>query len=168
MQVTPAPVKHDLDYAVTLARYYHRDQFIGGSSYFDTHTSLVIEQVFQNTSLDFLRTTKGQEYLIVAALHDILDNSACKLDKLSGFSPSVVDAVVAISKTSPGEPFESVLARLKENKIAFVVKGHELVVNLVQAIESRNPAATRKYSERLAIMFEIFAQKKAVMAKGEV
>jgi hypothetical protein len=43
MQVVHSPVKHDLDYAVTLARYYHRDQFIGGSSYFDAHTSLVIE-----------------------------------------------------------------------------------------------------------------------------
>lgn len=151
MQITPAPVKHDLDYAVTLARYYHRDKFIGEDSYFDAHTSLVIEHVFQNMSLDFLSTNEGQEYLIVAALHDILDNSDCTLDKLSGFSPSVVDAVVALSKTSPGESFESVLARLRENKVAFVVKGHELVVNFVRALESRNHAATRKYAERLLV-----------------
>lgn len=60
---------------------------------------------------------------IVAALHDVVEDSAISLDDLrtKGFSEHVVDAVEALTRRD-GEPYSRMIIRAKCNRLAHIVK----------------------------------------------
>lgn len=60
---------------------------------------------------------------IVAALHDVVEDSAISFDNLCmvGFSDRVLDAVAVLTR-QPGEPYADFLLRCRANALALVVK----------------------------------------------
>lgn len=63
------------------------------------------------------------EIAVVAALHDVVEDTAISFDDLCvfGFSDRVLDAIAALTR-QPGEPYADFLQRVRANAIAVVVK----------------------------------------------
>ena len=84
----------------------------------------------------------GLDELMVAFLHDVVEDTSTSLDDLrkSGFSETVVNGVDCMTRRS-GEPREAYLERLKPNPVARAVKLADLTHN---SDLSRIPQPTEK------------------------
>lgn len=70
------------------------------------------------------------EQKILAALHDILEDTDCTVDDLVAIFPSaIVDAVVAITKLE-NEDYKTYLWRVRQNELATYVKIKDVISNL--------------------------------------
>lgn len=109
----------DLSRAIEIAAKAHRGQVDKAGEPYIRHVINVI--VACNTD----------EEEIVAALHDVVEDTAVTLEDLQaeGFSNSVLEAVEAITR-QPGERYFDYIRRLKQNPLAREVKFHDLLDNL--------------------------------------
>ena len=69
---------------------------------------------------------------ILAVLHDVVEDSDWTFDALAaeGFPPHILAALRCITKTSPTEPYDKFIARVKKNELATAVKLHDLKDNM--------------------------------------
>jgi (p)ppGpp synthase/HD superfamily hydrolase len=90
-----------------------------------------------------------QELERVAMLHDILEDTDCTVEELKrlGFSDEVVDAVVAMTKKDD-EDYEVYIERVKQNKLARVVKIFDMYHNL-----SDQPTEKQKTKYKKSIQY---------------
>jgi len=74
---------------------------------------------------------KTQEEMIVAVLHDVLEDSDYSLAMLSeaGFSENIVEAVDSVTR-KPEEPYEEYIQRAGANPLGKKVKYADLMDNL--------------------------------------
>ena len=86
-----------------------------------------VEQVV----LGVMKITKDADAVVVAWLHDVVeDSSLFTIEELAGeFSPKIAKAVDAITKRTR-ESYPIYLARVRQNPIATTVKGCDVQVNL--------------------------------------
>lgn len=73
----------------------------------------------------------GEEEVMVALLHDVVEDSEITLEQLKaeGFSDTVLEALDAITRRE-GETYEEFICRVKENTIALKVKLADLLDNM--------------------------------------
>ena len=90
----------------------------------------------------------GEEEVIVALLHDVVEDTDITLEhlKAEGFSDTVLEALDAITKRE-GESYDDFINRVKENPIALVVKLADLKDNMDIL---RLPALTETDLQRVA------------------
>lgn len=100
----------------------------------------------------------GEEYAIVALLHDVVEDTECSLSDLKalGFAPKIIDAVDAITKRD-GEDYSDYLARVKANDIARVVKLADIAHNsdasrLPEELRSGHEKYARKYAKAIEVL----------------
>lgn len=88
---------------------------------------------------------------IVALLHDILEDTDCTTDILreEGFDDEIIDAVVAITRRKDEQHYSDFIKRVKENKIARIVKIYDLEDNMdirrLSELEDRDLKRLKKY-----------------------
>ncbi len=90
---------------------------------------------------------RTEEEMIVAVLHDVVEDSKFSLEDLSkeGFSPKIINAIEALTRRSD-ELYNNYLIRIKSNQLAARTKGADLRDN--SRIERiKNP--TQKDFERI-------------------
>jgi (p)ppGpp synthase/HD superfamily hydrolase len=128
-----------LDVAVNLARSAHAGQ----------RDKLGV--VYVCHPLAVMRRVRTDDEKIVAALHDVVEDTAVTLDYLRtlGFERHVVGAVDAITKR-PGEPLAESKARVAADPLALIVKRADISHNtdpLRQAglSDQARPRLTDKY-----------------------
>ncbi|WP_198417813.1 5' nucleotidase, NT5C type [Cryobacterium serini] len=107
-----------LDVAVNLARSAHAGQ----------RDKLGVSYVCH--PLAVMRRVSTDDEKIVAALHDVVEDTAVTLDYLRtlGFEEHVVEAVDAITKRT-GEPLAESMARVAANPLALIVKRADISHN---------------------------------------
>jgi (p)ppGpp synthase/HD superfamily hydrolase len=104
----------------------------------------------------------GPEARIVAALHDVVEDTPVTLDDLrrEGFSRAVVEAVDALTHRE-GESYEAYVRRAAANSLARQVKRADVLDNLdATRLVNPTPADLRrleKYRGALALLDEIDA-----------
>lgn len=93
-----------------------------------------------------------QTMMMIAYLHDVLEDTSLTAQALLGLGihPSVVEAVVAITKVE-GEEYFAYLARVKANAWATRVKIADILYNLSDT-PSRNQV--KKYAKALKFLLE--------------
>ena len=117
-------VKRALDFATEKHKGQKR---IGGEDYI-THPIAVCEIV---KNLGF-----GEDYQIAALFHDLLeDTNTTKKEILSYGNDDILTAVKLLTKQK-GYDIQEYVKAIKNNKIAFVVKGADRLHNLECAIET--------------------------------
>lgn len=101
---------------------------------------------------------KNERLAIVAALHDVVEDSGWTFEQLSaeGFSSDIVDAVDALTRRVK-EPYMDYVARASRNTLARPVKIADLIDNSDEGRLSLLPAADQarlraKYSAALAAL----------------
>lgn len=74
---------------------------------------------------------EGQAEMIVAVLHDVVEDSEISLEDLKekGFSDEIVDAIDCLSKKE-GEDYDNFILRVSENSLARTIKIEDLKDNL--------------------------------------
>lgn len=97
---------------------------------------------------------------VVALLHDVVEDTSITLHdlELAGFGEDVLAAIDAITKR-PGEPYDSYIERVKQNRTACRVKIQDLRHNIdLSRITDPKPAGyarLEKYRNTLTILEEI-------------
>lgn len=129
-----------LDAAINLARSAHAGQRDKLGVAYICHPLAVMRRV----------TTDDEK--IVAALHDVVEDTPVTLDYLRvvGFSPDIVDAVDALTKRD-GEPLAESMARVFANSLALTVKKADISHN---ADPERQKGLSPETKERLTIKYE--------------
>lgn len=123
-----------LEKAVAIAAGYHNGQMDKAGEVYLLHL------------LRVMLGLKHENEQVVAVLHDILEDTPCSVEKLTelGFSKEIIEAVIAITKRE-NEPYDTYLARVKNNPLARSVKLVDLEDNM--RID-RLPEITEKDLER--------------------
>lgn len=135
----------DRELAKTLAIKYHAGQRYGYEVY-TNHLQAVADSVAEGTT--------DERLVIVAWLHDILEDTTCSETLLRTlFEDNVVDAVVAMTKFA-GEERGDYLIRLKKNQMARMVKMHDTFCNLRASLMRFDAKRVRKYSDQLNFLVQ--------------
>ena len=122
--------------ALLIALDAHKDQKYGDKEY--------IWHVLKVASYSV-----GEKDLIVALLHDVIEDSDYTAEDLSKhFSKEVVDAVVAISRVE-GEAKAKYTKRVKGNTLALQVKVFDVLSNREACIAEGNIKRANKYDKLL-------------------
>ena len=139
-------IDHNLiDSAYSLARTAHRGQFRrDGVTPYIIHPIDVAQRVKRRGGGSFAQA--------VAYLHDVLEDTSVTLHDLvyAGFSVSIVDAVLALSKLN-GIDYDEYLLRVKQNHLAREVKIADMLSNLSDAPTDKQ---IKKYAKGLAFLME--------------
>ena len=133
----------DVDIAKALAIKFHAGQSYGNDPY--THH---LAQV-----ADSVRTgTTDERMVVVAYLHDILEDTDCTVQTLSAlFEDNIVDAVVAITRREGGSK-EQYLRDVKANHMARVVKIHDSLCNLRASVMRFDACRIKKYTDQIGYL----------------
>lgn len=133
-----------LSAAITMAAVAHAQQTYNDLPYI-THPLRVM-----------LRCTESLDAMIVAVLHDVVEDSFLTMDNISDvFPPHIVAAIDAITKRDD-ESYDAYLARLSENPLAYRVKCADVIENYshlpyVQS-DSRRAKLQAKYDHAMHVL----------------
>lgn len=131
--------------AMAIAERAHEDQRYGDGPYFD-HVKDVVWRVSQDP-----RSTP--DALVVAWLHDVVEDTAITMDDLigtHGLTGAAREAVKAITR-EPEEDYGKYLSRVCKDPLASLVKLHDLTSNLAAGAR---PALTERYTRALPFVHD--------------
>ncbi len=120
--------------ALRLAKKKHKGQFRMGGAPYITHP-MAVANMLENQGY-------GEDYLIAALFHDLLEDTNAtekKIRRIGG--ERVLEAVKRLTKEN-GYDMADYIARIKEDPIAFAVKGADRLHNLRCAVVA--PEAFRR------------------------
>lgn len=130
-----------VDLAWEFANHYHGVQKYGEECYM-YHLLQVVEGIKHCS----------QNHMIVAYLHDILEDTDCTEECLrEHFSDEIVDAVVAITKVD-GEDYIDYIKRVTSNAIAHKVKIYDTLCNLTESVKTERWNGVRRYCGQLELL----------------
>lgn len=133
--------------ARALAESAHAGQKYGDHDYFSHHVEGVVARVREDRSA-------AVAHSIVAYLHDVVEDTSYTLEELAEmFPPMITNAVDALTRR-PGEDYLSdYMARVAGNRIAMIVKYHDLQFNTNEftpaSLARRNEKAMAYLDERM-------------------
>jgi len=124
--------------AYLTASHYHTGQFYGAQPYINHLTR--VEELVRNSGY-------SDTYLIVALLHDILEDTDCTpLEIEKEFGCVVRDAVIAMTHKSGFSYRDYVLEQVCKNDIAKVIKFFDATDNLCNSVLNKEKGhLTEKY-----------------------
>lgn len=128
--------------AKELAVRYHAGQRYGEHEYI-----YHLDNVAQ-----LLEQSYDDRLLVIAYLHDILEDTHCKESTLRElFEKSIVDAVVALTKVK-GETTEEYFSKVLSNGLAKRVKMADSLSNLTESVKRHDTKRIDKYVKYLQIL----------------
>lgn len=103
---------------------------------------------------------QSKDEMIVAALHDVIEDSSITFENLKelGFSEVVVDAIVSLTKNN-GEAYEDFVLRVSNNDLARKIKIEDIKDNLnltrLEKITDKDLIRIEKYHRALKLLISI-------------
>lgn len=133
----------DVDIAKALAIKFHAGQSYGTEPY-TVHLAQVADSVKTGTT--------DERMLVVAYLHDILEDTDCTASTLSAlFEDNIVDAVVAITRKENQGKLDYIM-QVKANHMARGVKIHDSLCNLRASVMRFDARRIKKYTEQIGYL----------------
>lgn len=135
--------------AMSLAKEYHKGQKYGDFDYYDKH--------LRNVALRVLSVSTGtpkeiEGNIIVAWLHDILEDTNIELSKLKELFPEDLVHSIQLLTREDGQSNEEYLSKIKTNKRALLVKIEDTKENLNSSEISNDKVRIKKYSNQLRFL----------------
>jgi len=135
--------------AVSLARKYHAGQKYGTRDYVE-HLFSVRDAALDN--MDDVKGVHASVVVIVAILHDILEDTECTYEELvETFGEGVAESVACLTKVG-GESYEYYIEKVKSDEVAWIVKIADTRCNLRQSILDDNKGCIVKYAKQLMLL----------------
>lgn len=139
-----------LDKAEKLAQAYHRGQMYGDEDYFSRHIEDVVMETAALQNGYFTTDNDCIDVLCVAALHDVLEDTECRVSDLEAdFSEEVIHSIVLLSKNLSIQDY---LENIKEDKYARVVKIADSRCNMQACIKQGDYNRAKKYLKNLCYL----------------
>jgi (p)ppGpp synthase/HD superfamily hydrolase len=114
--------------------------------------------------LRLMQRLKGKETMMVAILHDVIEDSQLDLGFLEaeGFDKRIVNAVDAITKRT-NESYQDFIERLSINEMAVKVKIEDIKDNLdltrLSSVDEKDMERIKRYHKALIFLEKIGVQK---------
>ncbi len=102
---------------------------------------------------------RNEDEMIVAVMHDVVEDSDISLDELknSGFSEVVTQAIDCLSKRN-GESYEDFILRIANNALARKIKVEDIKDNLdltrIEHLDAKDLARVEKYHRALNFLIK--------------
>lgn len=138
-----------LQLANNLAQHLHSGQKYGEYDYFEYHLRGVVD-LLSEVSLSPIE----EDIIIVALLHDILEDTSCTyetIDNIFGFA--VADSVSILTKMD-GEPIEQYLFGVCSDPTARVVKFADSLFNYRECVKCGDLKRAEKYKRNLEVLHD--------------
>lgn len=146
--------KNIIEDVIKFAERKHSDQKYGSYPYINH-----LNDVARNTEL---LLTKNEMHLfnhtlfdalVLAYLHDILEDTDCKMDELInlGVNDSILIALDLITKKS-NIKYNEYIENVMSNELSHVVKIADTMSNLAKSLNDLNMKRIRKYNKQLSIL----------------
>ena len=138
-----------IEIAKAYAKHYHHGQVDkAGVNYFSGHVSTVSQKV--------AKAGYGSEYVVVAFLHDVIEDTSATIEELElKFGLEVANAVDAMSKRK-GEEYECYLQRVSMNHIASVVKFYDMEhnsdISRLSVVREKDLKRVEKYKKYMLLL----------------
>ncbi len=132
----------DLDQAISIATRAHAGQLDKAGQPYILHP------------LRLMLKFQAKDEMIVAVLHDVVEDSSFTLESLKeyGFSETIISAIASLTKRE-GESYENFILRASSNDLARKVKVADIQDNLdltrLDKITDRDLARVKKYHQAL-------------------
>lgn len=128
--------------AKKLSKSSHVGQKYGTEDYFNYHVTGVVNLLKLHNLSDV--------YIVVAYLHDIVEDTSISLDTIANLFGNVVrDAVDAMTKRT-NESRSEYLARCSTDKIARIVKLHDAMFNATNCFKNKNKQKFNYYLQTIS------------------
>lgn len=131
--------------ARAVALKFHQGQMYGKEPYM-YHLDMVADRC---------KKENDDRLAVIAILHDILEDTPCTLGTLYAlFDKDIVNAVGALSKLIPGEPYEVYIQVVRGNPLALKVKMYDSLCNLEESMLRGDKKRILKYSKQIQLLAE--------------
>ena len=138
-----------LQLAKNLAQRFHRGQKYGEYDYFEYHLRGVVE-ILPQVSLSTIK----KNMIVVAFLHDILEDTYCTYETIENiFGFTVADSVLILTKVE-GEPIDQYLFGVCSNPTARVVKFADSLFNYRECVKCGDLKRAEKYKRNLKVLHD--------------
>lgn len=138
-----------LQLANNLAQHFHSGQKYGEWDYFEYHLIGVVELLSEVSLLPV-----KEDMIIVALLHDILEDTSCTYETIKNiFGFAVADSVSILTKTD-GEPIDQYLFGVCNNHTARIVKFADSLFNYRECVKCGDLKRAEKYKRNLEVLHD--------------
>ena len=135
--------------AKNLAQHFHSGQKYGEYDYFEYHLRGVVG-LLSEVSLSPIE----DDTIIVALLHDILEDTSCTYETLYNiFGFAVADSVSILTKMD-GDPIEQYLFGVCSNPTARMVKFADSLFNYKECVKCGDLKRAEKYKHNLEVLHD--------------
>lgn len=137
----------DLDQAISIATKAHAGQLDKAGQPYILHP------------LRLMLKFQAKDEMIVAVLHDVVEDSAFTLESLKdyGFSEVIINAIESLTKNK-GETYEDFISRVSSNDLAKKIKIEDIRDNLdltrLDKITEKDLARVEKYHRALKLLID--------------
>lgn len=138
-----------LKLANNLAQHFHSGQKYGEWDYFEYHLRGVVDLLSEVSILPV-----KEDMIIVALLHDILEDTSCTYETLENIFGVVVADTVSILTKDKGEPIEQYLFGVCSNHTARIVKFADSLFNYRECVKCGDIKRAEKYKRNLEVLHD--------------
>lgn len=142
-----------LETAEQWSKDFHADQkYAYNEPYFEAHIQKVVAQVMYLTKSDRFTLTEKYLAIIVAYLHDTVEDTELTITAIERtFGSMIAQSVLNLTKTAK-ESYESQWSRAKRDPISLVVKQADMMVNLSASLSNNRTNLITKYLDGLGYL----------------
>ena len=138
-----------LQLANNLAQHFHIGQKYGEHDYFEYHLRGVVDLLSEVGA-----PPVSEDMIVVAILHDILEDTSCTYETLENiFGFTVADSVSILTKMD-GEPINQYLFGVCSDHTARVVKFADSLFNYRECVKCGDLKRAEKYKRNLEVLHD--------------
>ena len=131
-----------------MSRHFHKGQKYGEHDYFDYHITGVLNTLYQVS-----KEYPTEEMIIVALLHDVLEDTECTWDTIQSiFSSDIADYVNCLSYVK-GYNKDMYLRNISLYSVTRIVKYADSLFNYNECIKDGMFKRAKKYKHNLDVLY---------------
>ncbi len=136
-----------IELAKQLSKHFHKGQKYGKHDYYTYHILGVLK------TLELVAKEITEDIIIVALLHDVLEDTDCQYDTLDNiFGTEVLDRVVCLTKRK-GISNDEYIERIIRHKTPRIVKYADSLFNLTECLKQGDTRRAEKYQHNLKELY---------------
>ena len=134
--------------AKQLSRHFHKDQKYGEHDYFEYHVLGVLKTLYRVS-----KEHPTEEMVVVALLHDVLEDTECTWDTIQNiFGSDIADYVSCLSYIK-GYDKDQYLKDVSIYPVTRMVKYADSLFNYNECIKDGNLKRAKKYKHNLDVLY---------------
>ena len=136
-----------IELAKQLSKHFHKGQKYGGHDYYEYHITGVVN------TLELVAKEVTEDMIIVALLHDVLEDTSCTLETIYNIFGDNVTTAVSILTKSERLSQADYIERIVRCKTPRIVKYADSLFNHQECIKAGDAKRAEKYQRNLTELY---------------